>query len=346
MKNLTRCFLFLVLLTGYASFCSAQNGDVKGARIASSTAERNPETWKRFSSTDGRFSAVFPGTPVVETRTVASPDGGVPLRSFTVRTTAEYSVMYVDYPRPLENTERLGTLLTNVRDGSVKEMNARLIDDKEESFEGHAGSVYKMEFGGGHVLISKAILVKNRLYIVSATTPGKNAPVEVIRQSEADASKFLKSFQLSSGENEEPQADNADPLSATDEEAADGEVSRLLKTLDAKKESMFSICPKGAVCGRGGRKDERAEVQEGMVISKPLPPYPPIARAARVSGTVSVQIIVDETGKVMAAQVLDGHPLLQAAALKAARQALFTPTLFNGKPVKAEGVINFSFILH
>ncbi|MGQ0764018.1 MAG: TonB family protein [Acidobacteriota bacterium] len=46
------------------------------------------------------------------------------------------------------------------------------------------------------------------------------------------------------------------------------------------------------------------------------PSYPAIALAAHASGQVSVLVIIDKEGKVMAAQVIDGHPLLQAAALK------------------------------
>lgn len=318
---------------------------MKGVRIAPPAAGRDPETWKQFSSTDGRFSAVFPGTPVVESRTVASADGGVPMRSFTVRTAVEYSVVYVDYPQPLENTERLHTFLANARDSGVKRVNGRLVEDRDESFDGHSGRVYKLEFGGGYVLVSRFIVVRNRLYIVAATTPGKNAPVEVARQSEADASRFLKSFKLSSGQSEAHQANDTDPLSAIVEGAVDGEVSRLLKTLGEKNELTLGICEEGAVCGRAGGEDGNPEVRKGTVIAKPLPPYPPIAKAARVSGAVCIQIVVDETGKVIAAQALSGHPLLQAASLKAARQTLFSPSLVDGKPVKAVGVITFNFIL-
>jgi len=269
------------------------------------------------------------------------------MRSFTVRTMAEYSVIYADYPWPIENTERLNTFLANVRDSGVKGMNARLIEDKEEAFEGHPGRIYKLEFGGGYVLISRTIVVKNRLYIVAATTYGKNAPVEVSRLSEADASKFLKSFTLSSGQNEEYQADNIDPTSARVEVTADGEVSRLLETFRENNELVLGMCEEGAKCepvavvGKNGK----AEVRNGKAVSKPLPAYPPLAKAARASGTVRIQVIVDETGKVIAAQALGGHPLLHSASVKAARKTLFTPTLLNGRPVKVAGVITFDFML-
>jgi protein TonB len=86
-------------------------------------------------------------------------------------------------------------------------------------------------------------------------------------------------------------------------------------------------------------------VLNGKAISKPQPPYPAIARAARASGTVTVQIVVDESGRVISAQAVSGHPLLQQAAVAAARGARFSPTLLSGQPVKVSGVITYNFVL-
>jgi protein TonB len=86
-------------------------------------------------------------------------------------------------------------------------------------------------------------------------------------------------------------------------------------------------------------------VLNGKAISKPQPAYPPIAKAARASGTVTVQIVVDESGRVISASAVSGHPLLQQAAVSAARQARFSPTLLSGQPVKVSGVITYNFVL-
>src|SRR5215218_1578797 len=80
-------------------------------------------------------------------------------------------------------------------------------------------------------------------------------------------------------------------------------------------------------------------VLNGKAISKPQPAYPPIAKAARASGTVTVQVTVDESGGVVSAAAVSGHPLLQASAVAAAKQAKFTPTLLGGKPVRVSGVL-------
>ncbi|MGI9107972.1 MAG: energy transducer TonB [Pyrinomonadaceae bacterium] len=86
-------------------------------------------------------------------------------------------------------------------------------------------------------------------------------------------------------------------------------------------------------------------VLNGKAISKPQPPYPAIAKAARASGTVTVQVTVDEQGNVISATATSGHPLLRQAAANAARQARFSPTLLSGQPVKVNGVITYNFVL-
>ena len=85
-------------------------------------------------------------------------------------------------------------------------------------------------------------------------------------------------------------------------------------------------------------------VLNGKAISLPKPGYPPIARAAHASGTVVVQVLIDENGNVVSAQAVSGHPLLINAAVSAARQAKFSPTKLSGQPVKVTGVIQYNFV--
>ena len=85
-------------------------------------------------------------------------------------------------------------------------------------------------------------------------------------------------------------------------------------------------------------------VLNGKAISLPKPAYPPIARAAHAAGTVVVQVLIDENGSVVSAHAVSGHPLLQAAAVGAAKQARFSPTKLSGQPVKVTGVIQYNFV--
>lgn len=80
-------------------------------------------------------------------------------------------------------------------------------------------------------------------------------------------------------------------------------------------------------------------------LSAPSPTYPPIARAANAQGVVRVRVTVNEEGNVVAAEAVSGHPLLQSAAVDAARAAKFKPTKVDGTPVKVSGVISYNFTL-
>ena len=83
---------------------------------------------------------------------------------------------------------------------------------------------------------------------------------------------------------------------------------------------------------------------EQEAITKVEPVFPPIAKAARASGEVKVQVTIDKAGKVVTALALSGHPLLRDAALAAARQWEFKPTMVSGKPVTVSGVLTFKFV--
>src|SRR6266496_1276914 len=85
-------------------------------------------------------------------------------------------------------------------------------------------------------------------------------------------------------------------------------------------------------------------VLNGKALSLPKPPYPQIAKAAHASGTVVVQVLIDENGNVVSAHAVSGHPLLQAVAVAAARQARFSPTKLSGQPVKVTGIITYNFV--
>jgi len=85
-------------------------------------------------------------------------------------------------------------------------------------------------------------------------------------------------------------------------------------------------------------------VLNGKAVRLVQPPYPAIARSARAAGQVRVQIVIDENGNVVSATPVSGHPLLQGAAVAAARASKFTPTKLSGMPVKVSGVIIYNFV--
>jgi protein TonB len=85
-------------------------------------------------------------------------------------------------------------------------------------------------------------------------------------------------------------------------------------------------------------------VLNGKAISKPQPAYPAIARAAKPTGTVTVQVLVDDEGQVVSAKAVSGHRLLRKAAIDAAYQAKFSPRVISGERVKVSGVLTYDFV--
>jgi TonB family protein len=83
----------------------------------------------------------------------------------------------------------------------------------------------------------------------------------------------------------------------------------------------------------------------GLATYLPKPMYTEIAKRARAQGSVNVQVLIDETGRVISAKALSGSPFLTVEAQKAAMQARFAPTLLSNQPVKVSGVITYNFVL-
>jgi TonB family protein len=86
-----------------------------------------------------------------------------------------------------------------------------------------------------------------------------------------------------------------------------------------------------------------AGLRNSKAIRLPKPSLPATAKAAKASGTVLVNVLVDENGNVMTADAVSGHPLLREAAEQAARIAHFQPTLVGGQRVKVKGSISYNF---
>jgi TonB family protein len=78
-------------------------------------------------------------------------------------------------------------------------------------------------------------------------------------------------------------------------------------------------------------------------LAHPDPIYPPIAKAARVQGTVELAVVIDRDGKVSSQKVMSGPAMLQQAALDAVRKWTFTPFSVDGKLVTVSAVFDFPF---
>lgn len=123
-------------------------------------------------------------------------------------------------------------------------------------------------------------------------------------------------------------------------DAGAAEPSKLVEPLKREEAKQEEPKPQPARITR-----KSSGVLAGEAIRKPQPFYPPQAKAARVSGPVVVEVTVDESGNVIEAHAVSGHPLLKDAAVSAARGWKFSPTKVSGEPVKIVRTITFEFSL-
>jgi protein TonB len=65
----------------------------------------------------------------------------------------------------------------------------------------------------------------------------------------------------------------------------------------------------------------------------------------RTQGIVTVDVVLDESGRVVSAVATSGPAILREAAVQAALKARFSPTKLSGQPVKVSGAINYKFSL-
>ena len=86
-------------------------------------------------------------------------------------------------------------------------------------------------------------------------------------------------------------------------------------------------------------------VQSGLLIRKVNPAYPPLARQARIQGTVILQALISKDGNIENLQLISGHPMLAPSAIEAVKQWKYKPYLLNGEPVEVETQVQVNFTL-
>lgn len=347
MNRITRIVLLLVILAAASSPCLAQ-ASKSPEEPPAPAVEYSAKAWKEFSSAGGGFSILMPDTP---TERIEAQTGRVEMHDFTIQTPALFcGLTYFDFPSDLEGSQGLKQIMERARDNMVTSSAGTLLEDKEITFDGHPARFYRIKMGGGTTFLARLIAVGRRLYQLGfALRDAGTSPATDKLRDELEA-KYLDSFKLvpNAADTNHTVIREGAIAPTTGSEAApapttEGEVDRLLKDKSAGILVMGSgdnpqptSAPRRVVTGG---------VLAGRALYKPEPQYPPVAKAARVQGTVTVEIVVDEEGKVMAAQAESGHPLLQAAAVKAAREWRFSPTLLDGKPVKVLGLVTITFAL-
>ena len=220
-----------------------------------------------------------------------------------------------------------------------KEAVAKLVLASNKTLNGHAGREYKMSIADLSGTM-QVYATRRRFYAVVYLNT---------KTDEAIQKQFLSSFELPEKLIEAPQptvtAQKVEQLERTLPQA-DADLKKpeaAAAVAEGETEKAAATKATATETPAGGRAPISGGVLNGKATSLPTPEYPTIARQAKASGTVTVQVTIDEYGNVTAAKAVSGHPLLQQASVNAAQQAKFVPTFLMGEPVKVTGIINFNF---
>jgi periplasmic protein TonB len=87
-------------------------------------------------------------------------------------------------------------------------------------------------------------------------------------------------------------------------------------------------------------------VSTGLLVRRVQPNYPPLARQARVQGSVLLEAVISENGDIVDLHVVSGHPMLVSAAVEAVKQWKYRPYLLNGQPVSVQTQVQVNFTLN
>jgi periplasmic protein TonB len=86
-------------------------------------------------------------------------------------------------------------------------------------------------------------------------------------------------------------------------------------------------------------------VTQGLLLRKVQPAYPPLARQARIQGSVLLQAEISKDGSIENLHLISGHPMLAPAAIEAVKQWKYRPYILNGEPVEVDTQITVIFSL-
>lgn len=305
-RLLTLLLLSAVMLAG-AGPCPAQTNSPTPA-----PAGVKGDGWREFEPKGAGFKVLLPGKPKHE-----EAEGQLFFNRWRAAAEADapggpvrLAIMYAEIVPTNPQLADAHSMLRLVRDAVVAELKRQPVTDSAVTFDGKPGRLIELApEGTAH---TRLLLVAHgpRVYRLEATTPTDGEAERIA------VAKFFRSLSLQQVKSE-----------------AEGEVDKLLL------EGWLGKGPGGAP------GSANAGLLDSKVTRKPAPAYTLIAKRSRASGTVQVKIAVDETGRVVAAQAISGHPLLKGSAVEAARQARFEPPLADGKPTRIVGFITYNFVL-
>jgi TonB family protein len=223
-------------------------------------------------------------------------------------------VTYTEFSVLPGDSEGIRKTLDGLLNAFLKDKSKKLLNERDMKIEGYAGRELLVE-DGDNFLACRTFLTRTRAYEIMLYVPRQSAFKS--GRASSDRSDFTDSYELIS--------------------------TQFFDSFKLMNGGSATPVNESSVTTDGRTKIVSGGVINGKAISLPRPIYPSLAQSRGVHGTVSVQVTIDEEGKVIEAKALSGHPLLRDAAVKAALKARFTITRLEGLAVKVAGTINYNF---
>ncbi len=193
----------MILFAASAQLPLAQETKPKSEQApADSPIESNPKAWKEFSSQEGFFSVLLPGTPAQQSQKINTTAGPLDYFTYALQTgLASYFIAYVDFPEVPDDASGVKKILDGGRDGALAIANGKLIAEAEISLKGIPGRALTIE-GANALIKARVYLAGLRLYILMMVTNKEQAASpESVKLYEATVSRFLDSFKLTARKN-------------------------------------------------------------------------------------------------------------------------------------------------
>lgn len=360
MLKLRTSLCFVVVITAVAAFSSSgyaqspstpndwetlrPEGEEFGILMPkNSTSEKSEEPYHRMTLNTRLYLSSNPAGPVFAVASFSGIKSNPAMYTEMARVNSYVDAFKRWFPKKIRGKDAV----------------AKLTLTRETTLNGHQGREYRMVIGDLSGIM-QAFATKRRFYAIVALNTKKD---------DALSEHFLSSFQLpervvepppqvaEQQKVEKPAGDEKtledDQTASADGQKLDGEHAQ--SSGDQKPDATAGVAKTGgeetkpAGDGKVGPIDVKKTpisggVLNGKAIVLPKPDYPAEARTARISGTVVVQVTIDEYGNVAAAKAVSGHPMLQQVSVNAALMARFNPTFLMGEAVKVTGVLTYNFV--
>jgi hypothetical protein len=191
-------FLLLVIASSHAA--SAQKRTPAAPRqqpAAPQVVEYNAQAWKTYSSSEGGFTVLMPGTPGKSGELLASGSGPLAHYTHTLQTSmAEYGVTYSDFPQAMTDPAHVKSAFDGGRDALLDGMKLRLVSEHELTIDGFSGRQILAE-NDSLIFHDRFVAVNKRLYqVIVVFSKNKQKRPQLARFYDSIVEKYLGSFKL------------------------------------------------------------------------------------------------------------------------------------------------------